>query len=183
MEQTPFPGTRKTERLWRTWHCTEDTGKTPKIRQMPRRPATLTLAKNPLTNSLFLAIYDTTQDLSSLRDCSSQDLTYGSVSREGGDGPYPTCLTLIHALISHPFPSRTSYPLLTLQPPSTHPPIFACPSSIHPLFQICLLKVNWEASSHFSPRIQFNSLEKFRTKSKRMTENPGFQPSHAGSLL
>ena len=151
---------------------------------MPRRPATLTLAKNPLTNSLFLAIYDTTQDLSSLRDCSSQDLTYGSVSREGGDGPYPTCLTLLYTNVfpTH-FPAALLIHYSSSNPhPSIHPPIFACPSSIHPQFQIGLLKVNWEASSHFSPRIQFNSLEKFRTTSKQMTENPGFQPSHAGSL-
>lgn len=101
---------------------------------MPRRPATLTLAKNPLTNSLFLAIYDTTQDLSSLRDCSSQDLTYGSVSREGGDGPYPTCLTLLY---THVFPTHFPAALLihysSSNPhPSIHPPTYLRVSIFYP---------------------------------------------------
>lgn len=184
MEQTPFPGTRKTKRLWRTWHYTEDTGKTLQIRQMPRRPATVTLAKNLLTNSLFLATYDTTQNLSFFQNCSYQDLTYGSVSREDGDGPYPTCLTLLSMyLFPTHFPATLLIQYSSSNPhPSIHPLILACPSSIYPPFQICLLKINCEASSHFSLRIQFNSLEKFRSTSKWMTENPGFHPSQAGSL-
>lgn len=134
MEQTPFPGTRKTKQLWRTWHCTEDTGKTPKIRQMPRRPATLTLAKNPLTNSLFLEIYDTTQNLSSLRNYAYQDLPYGSVRREDGDGPYPTCLTL---LSTHVFPTHFPATLLihysSSNPhPSIHPSTYLCVSIFYP---------------------------------------------------
>ena len=83
--------------------------------------------------------------------------------------------------ISQPHFLSTTHPPTPIHP-SIHPLIFACPSSIHPLFQICLLKVNCEASSHFSLRIQFNSLEKFRTTSKWMTESPGFHLSHVGSL-
>lgn len=130
MEQTPFPGTRKTKRLWRTWHYTEDTGKTPQIRQMPRRPATVTLAKNLLTNSLFLATYDTTQNLSFFQNCSYQDLTYGSVSREDGDGPYPTCLTLLSTyLFPTHFPGTLLIQYSSSNPhPSIHPSTYPCVS-------------------------------------------------------